>query len=101
MAFDPNIIPPLTLTTEQIADVVQAFVDGSNRTRQTGFKVVEIHAAHGYLLHQFLSPLSNVRIYQYGGSFENCTRLFMEVVAAVCHVWPEELPLLVRVSATD
>ncbi|MGS0742355.1 NADH:flavin oxidoreductase/NADH oxidase [Glaciimonas sp. GG7] len=101
LAFDATYQTPQALTTEQIADVVQAFVDAAIRAHQAGFKVVEIHAAHGYLLHQFLSPLSNIRTDQYGGSFENRTRLVMEVVAAVRKVWPEELPLLVRVSATD
>ena len=66
-----------------------------------GFGIVELHAAHGYLLHQFLSPLSNQRTDAYGGSFENRTRLPLEVVDAVRGVWPERLPLLVRISATD
>ncbi|KAF3998049.1 NADH:flavin oxidoreductase/NADH oxidase [Glaciimonas immobilis] len=101
LAFDDNYRPPLALTVEQIAGVVQAFVDATERAHEAGFKVVEIHAAHGYLLHQFFSPLSNTRTDQYGGSFENRTRLVMEVVAAVRKIWPAELPLMVRVSATD
>lgn len=68
---------------------------------KAGFKVVEIHAAHGYLLHQFLSPLSNQRRDEYGSCFENRIRLTLQVVEAVRTVWPAELPLLVRVSATD
>ncbi|MFP3560918.1 oxidoreductase, partial [Paraburkholderia sp. SIMBA_049] len=81
--------------------VIQAFVAAAQRALTAGFKVVEIHAAHGYLLHQFLSPLSNQRRDQYGGSFENRIRLVLQVTEAVRAVWPEELPLFVRVSATD
>jgi 2,4-dienoyl-CoA reductase-like NADH-dependent reductase (Old Yellow Enzyme family) len=68
---------------------------------RTGFEVIEIHSAHGYLLHEFLSPLANKRTDSYGGSFENRTRLLREVVSAVRRVWPERSPLLVRISATD
>ena len=68
---------------------------------KAGFDVVEIHAAHGYLLHEFLSPLANHRTDSYGGSFENRTRLVVQVVDAVRGVWPAHLPLLVRISATD
>ena len=66
-----------------------------------GYKVVEIHAAHGYLIHQFLSPISNQRTDRYGGSFENRIRLLLEIVEVIKSVWPEELPLIVRISATD
>ncbi|PUA19988.1 NADH:flavin oxidoreductase/NADH oxidase [Glaciimonas sp. PCH181] len=93
--------PPLAISAAQIADVVQAFVDAALRAHQAGFKVIEVHAAHGYLLHQFLSPISNVRTDEYGGSFENRTRFVMEVVTAVRQAWPAELPMFVRVSATD
>lgn len=99
--FDASYQTPIALTVEQIAEVVQAFVAAALRAHEAGFKLVELHAAHGYLLHEFLSPLSNSRSDQYGGSFENRTRLIMEVVNAVRKVWPEELPLLVRVSATE
>lgn len=99
--FDTGYIEPAVLTADGIRDVVAAFVTAARRAHQAGFRVVELHAAHGYLLHQFLSPLSNRRTDSYGGSFENRTRIVREVVAAVRDVWPEELPLLVRVSATD
>ncbi|MEO8681383.1 MAG: oxidoreductase, partial [Vicinamibacterales bacterium] len=73
----------------------------AGRAREAGFRVIEIHAAHGYLLHEFLSPLSNQRSDEYGGSFANRTRLLLETVTAVRAAWPDELPLLVRISATD
>ncbi len=82
-------------------EVARAFVAAARRALAAGFRAVELHAAHGYLLHQFLSPLSNRRADAYGGSFENRTRLAREVVAAVRAEWPERLPLLVRISATD
>ena len=101
IAFDPQHTPPTPLEEEQIQTVIQAFVDAAKRALTAGFSVVEIHAAHGYLLHQFLSPLSNQRRDQYGGSSENRIRLTLQVTEAVRKVWPEELPLFVRVSATD
>ena len=101
IAFDPQHTPPAQLDESQIKDVVQAFVAAARRALEAGFSVVEVHAAHGYLLHQFLSPLSNQRRDQYGGSFENRIRLVLEVTEAVRGVWPQELPLFVRVSATD
>ncbi|WP_242395651.1 NADH:flavin oxidoreductase/NADH oxidase [Anaeromyxobacter oryzisoli] len=93
--------PPAALDERGIAGVVQAFVAAARRARAAGFRVVELHAAHGYLLHEFLSPLSNHRTDRYGGSFENRTRLVREVVTAVRAEWPEALPLLLRISATD
>ncbi|HET9011818.1 MAG TPA: oxidoreductase, partial [Gemmatimonadaceae bacterium] len=84
-----------------IARVVAAFRDAAQRALAAGFQVIELHGAHGYLLHEFLSPLSNQRSDEYGGSFENRTRLFVEVTEAVRSVWPESLPLLARFSATD
>ena len=99
--FDTGYAEPAELTADGIRDIVAAFVAAARRAHQAGFRVVEVHAAHGYLLHQFLSPLSNRRTDSYGGSFENRTRLAREVVAAVRGVWPDELPLLLRVSATD
>lgn len=92
---------PEPLSREGIAAVVKAFADATERAERGGFRVVEIHAAHGYLLHEFLSPISNQRTDEYGGSFENRTRLVREVASAVRAVWSEELPLLVRISATD
>ena len=101
IAFDPRHTAPTQLDEAQINDLIQAFVDAARRALVAGFSVVEIHAAHGYLLHQFLSPLSNQRRDQYGGSFENRIRLVLQVTKAVRDIWPEELPLFVRVSATD
>jgi 2,4-dienoyl-CoA reductase-like NADH-dependent reductase (Old Yellow Enzyme family) len=92
---------PEPLGEPGIAAVVAAFASAARRALAAGFRVVEVHAAHGYLLHQFLSPLSNRREDRWGGSFENRTRLAREVVAAVRREWPERLPLLVRVSCTD
>ncbi len=92
---------PVALDEPGIAGVVRAFADGARRAMDAGFQAVEIHAAHGYLLHEFLSPLSNHRTDRYGGSFENRTRIVREVVEAVRHAWPDRLPLLLRVSCTD
>ncbi|TAM58837.1 NADH:flavin oxidoreductase/NADH oxidase [bacterium] len=92
---------PHALTLEEIAGVWEAFVAAAQRADQAGFDVVEIHAAHGYLLHQFLSPLSNQRRDEYGGTFENRTRLAREVVEAVRRAWPAHKPLFVRLSCTD
>jgi 2,4-dienoyl-CoA reductase-like NADH-dependent reductase (Old Yellow Enzyme family) len=101
IAFRPGAPVPVALSTAGIAQVVEAFAAAARRARAAGFRVVEIHAAHGYLLHEFLSPLSNRRTDEYGGSFENRTRIVRETVAAVRAEWPAELPLFVRVSATD
>ena len=101
LPFDENSQTPLALTEEQIATVPAAFAAAATRARLAGFQVVEVHAAHGYLLHQFLSPLTNRRSDHYGGSFENRIRLTCEVVAAVRTAWPAKLPLFVRISATD
>jgi 2,4-dienoyl-CoA reductase-like NADH-dependent reductase (Old Yellow Enzyme family) len=99
--FAPNYPTPRALDAEGIRAVVAAFQEGAIRAREIGVEVIEIHAAHGYLLHEFLSPLSNQRPDEYGGSFENRTRLCLEVVDAVRTVWPDDLPVFVRVSATD
>jgi 2,4-dienoyl-CoA reductase-like NADH-dependent reductase (Old Yellow Enzyme family) len=92
---------PQALTPDGIQEVIAAFAAAAGRACQAGFRVIEIHAAHGYLIHEFLSPLSNRREDNYGGSFENRTRLCREVVTAVRSAWPKELPLFVRISATD
>ena len=92
---------PDTLDGGGIRAVIDAFTAAARRALSAGFSVVEIHAAHGYLLHSFLSPLSNRRDDGYGGSIEGRSRLLLEVVEAVRAIWPEELPLLVRISATD
>ncbi len=92
---------PHALTIDEIKNTVQAFKAAAGRALQAGFKVVEIHAAHGYLINQFLSPLSNTRNDEYGGSFENRSRFLMEVIDAVQEVWPVELPVFVRISASE
>jgi len=92
---------PETLNKEGIRKVVSDFMAATERARTAGFKVIEIHSAHGYLLHSFLSPLSNHRTDEYGGSFENRIRILQEVIDAVKSVWPAENPLFVRISATD
>jgi 2,4-dienoyl-CoA reductase-like NADH-dependent reductase (Old Yellow Enzyme family) len=104
----PSAIPfadgypaPHALDAAGMAGVVRAFAGAARRAAAAGFRAVEVHAAHGYLLHQFLSPLSNRREDAWGGAFENRTRLVREVVSAVRAEWPEPLPLLVRISATD
>ena len=99
--FDAGWHVPLALDAAGIRQVLADFRAAAQRALVAGFKLVELHAAHGYLLHQFLSPLSNRRDDAYGGSYENRTRLVREVVAAVREVWPEELPLWLRISATD
>jgi 2,4-dienoyl-CoA reductase-like NADH-dependent reductase (Old Yellow Enzyme family) len=99
--FDSTYPVPRALDEDGIAQIVAAFADGARRTLAIGGTVIEIHAAHGYLVHQFLSPLVNTRTDRWGGSFENRTRLAREIVRAVRGVWPERLPLFVRVSATD
>lgn len=104
----PSAIPftdgyqtPEALTPDGIAGVVRAFADAAHRASEAGVQFIELHAAHGYLLHEFLSPLANTRTDAYGGAFENRVRLLLEVVDAVRRVWPDELPLAVRISATD
>jgi 2,4-dienoyl-CoA reductase-like NADH-dependent reductase (Old Yellow Enzyme family) len=99
--FSPIYPVPRPLDEAGIRDVVDGFRAAAIRARQVGVEVVEVHAAHGYLLHEFMSPLSNQRTDAYGGSFDNRVRLCLEVVAAVREVWPERLPLFVRISATD
>jgi len=92
---------PRALTVPEINGVVRAFEAAALRARDAGFDVVEIHAAHGYLLHQFLSPLVNTRTDEYGGSFDNRVRLTLDVADAVRRAWPDSLPVFVRISATD
>lgn len=99
--FAGNYPVPRMMTRDDIAQVIEAFRRAAYRSRQVGFDVIELHAAHGYLIHEFLSPLSNTRTDEYGGSFENRIRLCLQIVEAVRRVWPEGLPLFVRVSATD
>jgi 2,4-dienoyl-CoA reductase-like NADH-dependent reductase (Old Yellow Enzyme family) len=101
VAFAEGAPEPLALTDEGLEKVRNDFALATQRSLEAGFQVIEIHAAHGYLLHQFLSPLSNQRTDQYGGSFENRIQLLLDVVERVQAVWPSTLPLFVRISATD
>ena len=101
IAFGEGYQVPKAMDESDIRAVVSGFVAAAKRALAAGFDVIELHSAHGYLLHSFLSPLANQRTDRYGGSFENRIRLLCEVVAAVRGVWPEEKPLWVRVSCTD
>jgi 2,4-dienoyl-CoA reductase-like NADH-dependent reductase (Old Yellow Enzyme family) len=101
LAFDSGYTVPHELSTGEIGEIVGAFRKSAERALAAGFEVLEILAAHGYLLHQFLSPLSNARTDEYGGRFENRIHIVKQVVRAVREVWPGRLPLFVRVSATD
>lgn len=92
---------PTALDKNGIHKVISDFKEATKRAVRAGYKVLEIHGAHGYLLHQFLSPLTNIRTDEYGGSFENRIRLTLEILEAVQTEWPSDLPLLVRISATD
>jgi 2,4-dienoyl-CoA reductase-like NADH-dependent reductase (Old Yellow Enzyme family) len=99
--FAPNYPQPVALTTEGIAEVVAAFAASARRAVAAGFQIIEIHAAHGYLLHEFLSPVSNARTDAYGGDFAGRARLPLEVAQAVREAIPEEMPLFMRISVTD
>jgi 2,4-dienoyl-CoA reductase-like NADH-dependent reductase (Old Yellow Enzyme family) len=101
IGYHDNEATPEALDKNGMEKVLSDFKAATKRSVQAGYKVMEIHAAHGYLLHQFLSPLSNLRKDEYGGSFENRIRFTLEVVAAVQSEWPKNLPLFVRISATD
>lgn len=92
---------PLALDAAGIKKLMNDFKAATERAISAGYQLIEIHAAHGYLIHQFLSPLSNKRTDEYGGSFENRIRLLLEIIEAVKSVWPSRLPLWVRISATD
>ncbi len=93
--------PPIALTIEGIQQAVEDFKKAAERAVEAGFEVIEIHAAHGYLIHQFLSPLCNTRTDEYGGSLANRMRFLCEVITATRNVIPEGMPLFVRISATD
>jgi 2,4-dienoyl-CoA reductase-like NADH-dependent reductase (Old Yellow Enzyme family) len=101
IAFSETYAQPSALDTAGIEEVIKDFTAAATRASQAGFQVIEIHSAHGYLLHEFLSPLANHRTDSYGGSFENRTHLLREVVTAVRRVWPVCYPLFVRISASD
>ncbi|RLV57633.1 NADH:flavin oxidoreductase/NADH oxidase [Aeromicrobium phragmitis] len=100
LAF-PGYDAPRALTTQEVAALPAAFADAARRADEAGFDLIEIHAAHGYLLHQFLSPLSNQRSDEYGGDYDGRTRLVRDVVDALRAVWPEDKPLAIRFSGTD
>ncbi len=107
-AVAPSAVPfrdgdaaPAELSQTDIEEILAAFAGAARRALAAGFDLVEIHGAHGYLIHEFLSPLSNVRTDEYGGSFENRIRFAEEIARAVRSAWPEELPLFFRISATD
>lgn len=101
VAFAKDYPQPNTLDTADLDALVEAFATAARRALEAGFKVIEVHAAHGYLLHEFLSPLSNRRGDDYGGALQNRARFPLRVVRAVREAWPEELPLFVRISASD
>jgi 2,4-dienoyl-CoA reductase-like NADH-dependent reductase (Old Yellow Enzyme family) len=99
--FNTGYAAPKALSITEIDQIVAEFDAAARRAIQAGFQVVEIHSAHGYLLHEFLSPLSNQRTDEYGGSFENRVWMLLRVAEAVRNIWPEEHPVFVRISATD
>ncbi|HEY4798591.1 MAG TPA: NADH:flavin oxidoreductase/NADH oxidase [Bacteroidia bacterium] len=108
LTVGPSAIPfkegdsiPKELNTAEIKKIILDFRSAAERALKAGFKVIEIHAAHGYLINEFLSPLSNVRTDEYGGSFENRIRILLEIIEQVRMSWPENLPLFVRISATE
>jgi 2,4-dienoyl-CoA reductase-like NADH-dependent reductase (Old Yellow Enzyme family) len=101
LPFDTGYNLPKGLSIAEIDQVVADFAAGARRALQAGFQVVEIHSAHGYLLHEFLSPFSNQRTDDYGGSFENRVRLLLRVASTMREIWPEKQPVFVRISATD
>ena len=99
--FQPDGLKPRVLRTDEIAELVAAFGAAASRACRAGFKVIEIHGAHGYLVNEFMSPLVNKRTDEYGGSFENRLRFLKEVVAAIRSNIPTDMPLLLRISASD
>jgi 2,4-dienoyl-CoA reductase-like NADH-dependent reductase (Old Yellow Enzyme family) len=101
IAFKPGAVVPQELDRAGIANVISDFSAATLRAVDAGFRVIEIHAAHGYLLHEFLSPITNERSDEYGGSFENRIRIVVDVVRAIREDWPDRFPLLMRISATD
>ncbi|WP_176079853.1 NADH:flavin oxidoreductase/NADH oxidase [Paraburkholderia tropica] len=101
IAYDEQSKRPTELDTNRIASIVEAYRQAAVRAHTAGFDCIELHAAHGYLLHSFLAPIANQRTDAYGGSLENRARLALEVTQAVRDVWPEDKPLIARISATD
>jgi 2,4-dienoyl-CoA reductase-like NADH-dependent reductase (Old Yellow Enzyme family) len=101
IAFDKGYAIPHEMTIDEIEMLVKNFVFAAEKAQKAGFRIIEIHMAHGYLLHQFLSPVSNLRKDQYGGNIEGRMNLPLRVAKAVRKVWPESLPVFVRISASD
>ena len=101
IAFNDKYALPHALTTAEISELITQFAQAAARAYQAGFQLIELHAAHGYLINEFLSPLSNHRTDEWGGNFENRCRFLIEIVKAVKMVWPEALPIFVRISATE
>jgi len=101
LPFAEGYQTPRAIDQEDIKQIIHAFAESAKRAKEIGYDVLELHAAHGYLLHQFLSPLSNTRTDHYGGSFENRIRLTLEITESVKEVWGSDKPLFVRLSATD
>ena len=101
ISFGGKYPVPRSLSVKEISELVQSFADAASRMVKVGFDLVEIHAAHGYLIHQFLSPISNQRTDEYGGSFDNRIRFMVEIARAVRAAIPDSMPLFVRISATD
>ena len=100
-AWDPEHQTPHELAIDEIEEIVDRFKQAARRALQAGFRIIELHASHGYLIHEFMSPVTNMRTDQYGGAFENRIRFINELVESLQSVWPEELPLFVRISASD
>jgi 2,4-dienoyl-CoA reductase-like NADH-dependent reductase (Old Yellow Enzyme family) len=101
IAFKEGDLTPLELTTAEIAAIINQFKLAAKRALDAGFQIIELHGAHGYLINEFLSPHSNHRTDQYGGSFENRTRFLLEIIENIKQVWPDSLPIFLRISATD
>ena len=101
VAFSDTYRVPHELSKDEIKKVIRDFRDAAERALKAGFKVVEIHAAHGYLINEFFSPVSNTRTDEYGGAFENRIRIVLEIIESVKEVWPREYPLFVRISASE
>ncbi len=101
IAFSEKTADPRAMTIEDIEAIKQSFQDAASRAHRAGFEMIELHGAHGYLINEFLSPLTNKRDDQYGGSRENRVRFLMEIIENVQKVWPSNLPIAVRISATD
>lgn len=101
LPLNADDIVPEELTSDQIGEILSKYRDSAKRALRAGFKLIEIHAAHGYLLHSFLSPLTNQRSDEFGGTFDNRVKVVLEVAKTIREVWPEELPLFARISAKD